>query len=86
MSRHPHSYVLVVLGWSQGFLITGKEGVSGSSAMGHAQGKARTKGTSLQPGVWSDKAKRMEMLVLSREEGATMTRLRHNPQGCVWIL
>lgn len=55
-------------------------------SMGHAQGKARSKGTSLQPGVWSDKAKRMEMLVLSREEGATMTRLRHSPQGCVWIL
>lgn len=47
----------------------------------YAQGKARSKGTSLQRGVWSDKAKRMDVSVLSREEGAELTQLRHQPSG-----
>lgn len=80
MSRYPHSYVLVGLGWSQAVLVRGEQ-VVGDSSMGHAQGKARSKGTSLQPGVWSDKAKRMEVSVLSRVEGATLTQLRHQPPG-----
>lgn len=32
MSRCPHSSVLVVLDWSQGVLLEGKQGVAGSSA------------------------------------------------------
>lgn len=52
--------------------------------MGHAQGEARSKGTSLQPGVKSAKPKRVEGSVLSRgrrSRSSVCMTWRHQPSG-----
>lgn len=52
--------------------------------MGHAQGEARSKGTSLQPGVKSAKPKRVEVSVLNgerRSHRSVCMTWRHQPSG-----
>lgn len=84
--RCPHSCVLVVLGWSQGVLVKGKQGVGGSPAWAMLKERpgARELVFNQEFGVIKPKGWRCQCWAGKKEPHWHNSDI--SPQGCIWIL